>query len=197
MADNIKNKYIQKLQKYINDAKEKNGVIKMSHCAKLRKKAEELETEKNLELFHLINTSKNVNLKKVEYLLETGANVNAKFKDGLTPYMLASLNAQLEVLDLLKQEGANIEARTNFGQNALMFACLIRDNYDVAVKRKYLKVVKKLMEHGVGNNMHVDNVGLTRDDYLLGNTDPFTKTYLDLIESYINAGNEEVVVLEK
>ena len=105
--------------------------------------------------------------------------------------MLAALNCQLDVLDILKEEGADIEAKTCYGQDALMLANLLKHNSYGENKRNYLQVIKKLQNHGLGLKMEVDNVGLTRDNYYLGNTDPFTATYLSLIKKYLNGMKKE------
>ena len=192
MIDYKKNKYELKLQEYLmsfNDRK--SDLIDMKYCAKLRRKAEELTCKKNYELYKLINSSKKANINRVKYLIDTGADVNARFEDNLTFYMLAALNAQLEVLDVLKEEGADVEAKTNYGQDALMLANLIKHDSFGENKRTYLHVVRKLQSHGLGLKMEVDYVGLTRDDYYLGNTDPFTTTYLNLIKKYLSGIDKE------
>ena len=192
MVDYKKNKYELKLQEYLMSFNEnKSGVINMKYCAKLRKKAEELTRKKNFELYKLINSSRKADVKKVKDLINTGADVNCRFEDNLTFYMLATLNAQLDVLDALKEEGADVEAKTSYGQDALMLANLLKANTFGEDKRTYLHVVRKLQSHGLGLKMEVDNVGLTRDDYYLGNTDPFTTTYLSLIKKYLNGIDKE------
>lgn len=185
-AKNKYNKYQVKLEKYISDKKLNNGVVYLKYCANLKMKADELERKKSLALYNYVNRIGKVDLKKVTSLIESGANINAKFQDGVTLYMIAALNCQIEVLDLLKNQGADIYAKTTFGQDALMLANLMKHTSNYSAKRVYLEVIRTLQNHGLGKSLEVDNVGLTRDDYYLGNTDPFTNFYLKLIQKYMH-----------
>ncbi|MGN1208295.1 MAG: hypothetical protein ACI4TI_02400, partial [Christensenellales bacterium] len=107
-----------------------------------------------------------------------------------------AMNAQIEVLDYLKEAGAIIQAKNIYGQDALMLVLLIKNNTYGELKTKYLQVQKKLQSHGLGLTMEVDNVGLTRDDYYLGNTDPFTETYLRNIRGYLEKNSLENVYIK-
>lgn len=66
------------------------------------------------------------------YDIEDGA------ENGLTPFILASLNCHLEVMDLLLSLGANVNATSNRGWTPLM----------LAVKRNDIQCVRALLVHG-------------------------------------------------
>jgi len=54
----------------------------------------------------LLDACEDGDLEKVKQLLENGADVNAKDKDGLTALMYASYNGHKEVVELLKSYSA-------------------------------------------------------------------------------------------
>ncbi len=59
----------------------------------------------------------------IQYLLDSGADVNAKDTEGRTPFIWASLdNADPKTLDLLIQSGANINAKDHRGRSAIYYA---------------------------------------------------------------------------
>lgn len=60
------------------------------------------------------------------YLLSRGASVNARYKNGITPLMLAARYAKLDCLKLLLAAGADVDARDDQGQDALDHLCVIR-----------------------------------------------------------------------
>ena len=71
----------------------------------------------------LINEVRSGNLEIVQYLVENGANINAKDDDkGRTALMFASRDGHLEVVKYLVESGANINAKTDEGWTALMSA---------------------------------------------------------------------------
>ncbi|XP_061491677.1 fibronectin type 3 and ankyrin repeat domains protein 1 [Rhineura floridana] len=55
-------------------------------------------------------------------LLDAGANVNAKDKDGKTPLMVAALNNYEELVALLLERGADPDVKNEFGKGALDMA---------------------------------------------------------------------------
>jgi ankyrin repeat protein len=71
-------------------------------------------------------------------LLERGADINARKKDGQTPLHWASMQGALEVVRLLLEHGARVEAKDNKGKTALQ----------VAADRGHDEVVELLREHG-------------------------------------------------
>jgi ankyrin repeat protein len=52
-------------------------------------------------------------------LLERGADVNARAKDGLTPLHAASSFAELAAVRLLLEHGADVKAEDNHGRTSL------------------------------------------------------------------------------
>jgi len=77
----------------------------------------------------------------VRFLIEKGADVNARGQHGETPLFGAALRSKIEVLHLLIENGADIEAQNNFGSRAL----------HVAATHDVLPIVKELV-----TRYHVD-----------------------------------------
>ena len=62
-------------------------------------------------------------VKIAKTLIEKGANVNMKNKDGLTPFMIASFCRNVEICNFLLEEGVNMEEVVNMeGDTLLIFA---------------------------------------------------------------------------
>ena len=61
----------------------------------------------------------NSSLAVVSLLIEEGANVNMRNKDGRTPLHKASIDGHLEIVKLLFKKGANIHIKDNNGNTAL------------------------------------------------------------------------------
>lgn len=62
-------------------------------------------------------------LPSVELLIEAGADVNAKKKDGTTPLAGAAALGHTEIVECLFKAGATLESRNGFGGTALHSAC--------------------------------------------------------------------------
>lgn len=58
----------------------------------------------------------------VRILIEQGAPINARMRNGATPLLRATQNPDLNVLKLLVAEGADLQLRNNFGQSVLHYA---------------------------------------------------------------------------
>ncbi len=176
------NKYSIKLNDYLKTVE--NGEVNLELCAKLREKANKLRKEKSIKLFNYINNAKKVDLKKIDKLYKMGADLNYKFKNDLTLYMLAGIKAELEVLDYLKLRNVDIYAKTNLGQDALMLTSFVTNNKDIQyaldiTSGDNIKAVRLLREHGLGVKLEYDLMGLSQNDYYMGETDPYTITIED------------------
>merc|ERR1712212_807390 len=83
----------------------------------------------------------------VEVLLQNGADVNAKTKDGSTALMMAAGYGQKDIVKLLLQNNANINVKNKYGTTALMSAAhegyndsveiLLQNNADVNLRSNY------------------------------------------------------------
>ena len=118
----------------------------------------------------------------IKYLIENGADVNARDGDGVTP-LLKAMDGDLdfEIIELLIKHGADITASNNDGLNAVHMACLKEDSRffeyfltfapDLNVKTKdgstmlhyaaksgNMKVVKLLLDHGIDPNVVNDRL---------------------------------------
>lgn len=58
----------------------------------------------------------------VRVVLKSGANVNQKFDDGMSPIWVAAFNNNREMVQLLAAAGANINSKDNDGRTILMWA---------------------------------------------------------------------------
>ena len=95
----------------------------------------------------LIMASQEGHTEIVAMLLEKGANVNAKTKDGRRALFLASANGHAEIVAMLLAAGADVNAKDNDGWTALIVASwyghtetvaiLLQNGADVNAKRNY------------------------------------------------------------
>jgi len=97
---------------------------------------------KDSKLFKAIDKG---NFKKVEELLLSGANVNARDKqrDDCTPLHVAVSSCDLSSMETLISCGANINAVSNHGYTPLMAAC---------IKGLY-RLIKLLVDNGADKNI--------------------------------------------
>ena len=82
-------------------------------------------------------------LRYVERLLATGANLDIKDADGYTALIWASCRGQLEMVEKLLDAGAIVNAKTEHGRTALLWAS----------KYGHLEIVEKLIEAGANINI--------------------------------------------
>jgi len=93
----------------------------------------------------------------IEFLLDDGADVNAKLKDGRTGLTLAARLGKDDRLPLLMAKGANVNARDNAGVTALMVAAAVQ--WD----EQSINMMKLLAEKGADLNAK-DDQGRTAAD---------------------------------
>lgn len=86
----------------------------------------------------LIEAAKQGELEKVKSLLDGGADINGKDKNGFTALMWASSKGHLEIVKLLLDKGADINARHSHGDIALIMAS----------SEGHLEVVRLLLNNG-------------------------------------------------
>ena len=92
---------------------ESSSVFKPKSSEEINKR---LKRFSQLELNRiLLNPLRLVNLSIVEFLLNAGANIEAKDYNGCTPLMLASYYGRENIVKILLNNGANIEAKSNKG----------------------------------------------------------------------------------
>jgi ankyrin repeat protein len=82
----------------------------------------------------------------VKYLIEKGADVNAKNKSGWTALHFASSEGQLKIVQCLMEEGANINAEDKSKMTAL----------NLARKNVQLEVVQYLSDFTI--NYHLEHL---------------------------------------
>ncbi len=91
------------------------------------------------------------NLSIVDLLLQAGAHINTKAKDGRTALQLAAIGNQLDLIRHLMEKGADVNARDNEGTSPL----------DEAVWRGYLEATAILLARGARLNEPQTRSGAT------------------------------------
>lgn len=86
----------------------------------------------------LHNAVKNNCEEVTEYLLNSGANVNAKMDDGVTPLHIAARNGNIQIIEILVLHGADINAIDSKGWTPL----------DRAVKWNKQEAIIYIKNHG-------------------------------------------------
>jgi len=81
--------------------------------------------------------------KIAEFLLDNGANIEARSYEGNTPIQFAAWEGQLEMIKFLVDRGANIDTTNDLNWNALMQACV----------EGYYEIVEYLIKKG--SNIHL------------------------------------------
>ncbi len=98
------------------------------------------------------------NLDVIRLLIERGANVNAKDKDGNTALMMAVKNGYLDKIQLLIANGADVNARDNKGSSVLMQNAA--DTAPLGFIERNANFVQLLIESGADVNA-IDKDGKT------------------------------------
>ena len=135
----------------------------------------------------LMEAIRSGNLKRVETLIQMGADLDVRNKEGQTALMLAIKAGDLQMLDMLVRNGADLDIKNKEGQTALMEAIrsgnsrmvetLISRGADLDVRNKdgqtalmeavrtgNAKMVQFLLENGASADIK-DKSGRTADDY--------------------------------
>ena len=113
---------------------------------------------------NLIEALKKSDIKTVEKLIETGADVNAKDKDGGTALMYAARNGHTKTVEKLIELGADVNSKDKFGGTALIWVA----------RNGRTENVEKLVELGADVNAR-DNGGWTALHWAAGHTETVEK----------------------
>ncbi|MEW6110274.1 MAG: ankyrin repeat domain-containing protein [Nitrospirota bacterium] len=89
-------------------------------------------------------------IENVGTLLDQGADVNAKNKEGETPLMVAALERRLEMVKFLLDRGADINLKDNVGATALIYSAM----------EGSVEIMKLLLDRGADPDAKTDD-GLT------------------------------------
>jgi ankyrin repeat protein len=95
----------------------------------------------------LIEAARRGDMRQIEHLLTTGADVNAQNKWGLTPLMAAAHGGHIVAGKLLLEKGADVNTTQHGGWTALM----------VAAVKGHLDVVNLLLKKGVDVNARTES----------------------------------------
>jgi ankyrin repeat protein len=108
-----------------------------------------------MNIFEAVQVGNN---QRIIELLDSGINVNIRYKNGSTPLMFAiqqsNSSSSLETVKLLLDRGADINAKNNSGNNVLSFLV------QYANTPESLNLLKSFLEKGVNIN-EKNNVGIT------------------------------------
>ena len=85
----------------------------------------------------LVTALENGHKDVVQWLLDAGADVNAKDTWGRTALMKASLNGHKDIVQLLIEAGADVNVKDNDGRTALMCASLYGHKDIATLLRKH------------------------------------------------------------
>jgi hypothetical protein len=118
----------------------------------------------------LLDACEDGNLEKVKQLLERGADVNVRGKDGETALMIVSWYGKKKIAELLIKKGIDLNAKDNFGRTALMYASWYG----------HKEIVKLLLEAGADVNAQ-DKDDITALMYAFKNGD---EEIIKLLKSY-------------
>lgn len=86
----------------------------------------------------------------IKTYINSGADINARYDEGLTALMIASGRGNEKILDLLLQNGADVNLKSNDGATALFFASM----------NGHTNIVYTLIKNGADVNIKTNN-GLT------------------------------------
>jgi ankyrin repeat protein len=138
----------------------------------------------------LMHAARHGHLEIAQYLLENGADIEARSYEGNTPLLFAAWEGQLEMIQFLIKKGADINSTNDMNWNALMQACLqgfyslakilVEKGSDVNLVDKEKgatplmlvahscskQIVKLLLENGADKSAK-DKKGKTAGDYAL------------------------------
>lgn len=99
----------------------------------------------------LMKAARHGYLKIANFLLEKGADIEARDYKGNTPLLFAAWEGQLEMIQFLLQKGADINSTNDLNWNALMQACL----------QGFYNIAKLLVEEGSEVNLVDKEKGAT------------------------------------
>jgi hypothetical protein len=111
------------------------------------------------------------NLEIVNFLLQTGANINSKNHSGLTPLHVAAYCGEREIVNTLIEKGAEVNAKAKDGITPLHAAASMGNG----------KTIELLIERGAGVHAKTSTDGLTPKDFA---SREGHKTVADLLSKY-------------
>ncbi|WP_342223953.1 ankyrin repeat domain-containing protein [Spiroplasma endosymbiont of Asaphidion curtum] len=99
----------------------------------------------NIDVDNIINNQPEINNNYllVKFLIENGANINARNNDRDTPLHSAARNGNFEIVELLLKHGADVNAITKDGRTPLHYA----------TQEGHIDIVKLLIEHKADVNI--------------------------------------------
>ena len=129
----------------------------------------------------LIEVCANGEKKDVKELIDMGADVNQKDKDGWTALMCASYRGCKEVVELLIEKGADVNAKTNGGKTALMEASAYGDK----------EIIELLIQNGADVNQKNNN---GQNAMMLADNEEIKKVIIEAVKKRNEKTGENVIV---
>lgn len=106
-----------------------------------------LSGESNINQYNQFLLSiKNNDVDSVENLVSAGANVNHRFKNGMTPLMIASINGNLNTVTVLLELGANANLKSKDNKTALQYAYEGKHKYIATILRTKTVIPNQLVK---------------------------------------------------
>ena len=129
------------------ELKRKEEALKEAEEARQRAEAQRTVTEKPkptpapklpaMSDSDFLNLCESGNTAEIEAAIKNGANVNAKYNDGMTALMLAARYGHAEIAELLLKYGANVNAKEYDGSTALIWAAINGQTETAGLLLKY------------------------------------------------------------
>jgi ankyrin repeat protein len=135
--------------------------------------------DQNIVLEAMSLASQLGNLKIVKYLVENGADINAKAFYEYTPIIIACLNGRFDIVNYLAKNGADVNARDAYNDTALILAS----------EKGHIEIVKCLVEYGADVNA-LDNHNRTA---LIS---AFEKGHFEIVKFFENESKSKIKIAE-
>lgn len=137
-----------RLNKQLLEAAKKEDLVNMKRCVELGADVNTVDLEMTLiHSWHVLHfVAGKGNLQCVQFLIENGANVDAREGDRWTPLHLAAKSGYFRCVEYLVRQGADVHAKTNIGDTPIDMA--MRNGFiEMAEFMLHFKTAKKEYEN--------------------------------------------------
>jgi ankyrin repeat protein/tRNA A-37 threonylcarbamoyl transferase component Bud32 len=146
---------------------------------------EKLQKLLNLDINKMFILSVRFDSKEnIKELLERGADVNAKDKDGTSALIYAVKRGDVEIVKMLLERGADVNIKDQFGNSALIYA----------VKRGDVKIVRMLLDREADINVKSIGLAMLMEAFSKESTE-IVKMLLDKVDIDNSIDNNEKLLI--